>query len=117
MDVLSLLDTYAKMGYGPSGDSFWSVIRGVAALNGIKGPTEIDSRYLTEDVPIGLTIYSQLGRQLGVDVPPMESVIHLSGLCSVAISSPGQDRRPVRNCGDDSRPARRLCDVRVLTRS
>jgi opine dehydrogenase len=79
VDVLSLLDTYAKMGYGPSGDSFWSVIRGVAALNGIKGPTEIDSRYLTEDVPIGLTIYSQLGRQLGVDVPLMESVIHLSG--------------------------------------
>ena len=79
VDVLSLLDTYAKMGYGPSGVSFWSVIRGVAALNGIKGPTEIDSRYLTEDVPIGLTIYSQLGRQLGVDVPLMESVIHLSG--------------------------------------
>jgi opine dehydrogenase len=79
VDVLGLLDTYAKMGYGPSGDSFWSVIRGVAALNGIKGPTEIDSRYLTEDVPIGLTIYSQLGRQLGVDVPLMESVIHLAG--------------------------------------
>ncbi len=79
VDVLSLLDTYAKMGYGPSGDSFWSVIRGVAALNGIKGPTEIDSRYLTEDVPIGLTIYSQLGRQLGVEVPLMESVIHLAG--------------------------------------
>ena len=36
VDVLSLLDTYAKMGYGPSGDSFWSVIRGVAALNGIR---------------------------------------------------------------------------------
>jgi opine dehydrogenase len=30
-------------------------------------------------VPIGLTIYSQLGRQLGVDLPLMESVIHLSG--------------------------------------
>jgi opine dehydrogenase len=79
VDVLSLLKTYAKMGYGPSGDTFWSVIRGVAALNGIKGPTQIDSRYLTEDVPIGLTIYSQLGRQLGVDVPLMESVIHLAG--------------------------------------
>jgi opine dehydrogenase len=46
VEVLSLLDTYAWMGYGPAGDSFWSVIRGVAALNGIKGPTEIDSRYI-----------------------------------------------------------------------
>jgi len=79
VSVLSLRDTYSVMGYGPAGDTFWSVIRGVAALNGIKGPTEIDSRYLTEDVPIGLTIYSQLGTQLGVDTKVMQSVITLVG--------------------------------------
>lgn len=79
VEVLSLRDTYYRMGYGPKGDSFWSVIRGVRALNGIKGPAAVDSRYLTEDVPIGLTIYSQLGRQLGVPTPIMESVITLSG--------------------------------------
>ncbi|MDQ1250465.1 MAG: opine dehydrogenase, partial [Actinomycetota bacterium] len=77
-ELMSLLDTYPTMGYGPKGDTFWSVIRGVAALNGIKGPSEIDSRYLTEDVPIGLTIYSGLGRQLGVDTRIMESVITLT---------------------------------------
>ncbi|MEI2717507.1 MAG: NAD/NADP octopine/nopaline dehydrogenase family protein [Candidatus Nanopelagicales bacterium] len=79
VSVLSLRDTYSVMGYGPKGDTFWSVIRGVAALNGIKGPTEIDSRYLTEDVPIGLTIYSQLGSRLGVDTKIMQSVITLTG--------------------------------------
>lgn len=79
VDVLSLKDTYAKVGYGPTGDTFWSVIRGVAVLHDIKGPTQIDSRYLTEDVPIGLNIYSQLGRSLGLEPRLMESVITLAG--------------------------------------
>lgn len=78
VDVMSLKDTYPAVGYGPSGDTFWSVIRGVASLHGIKGPTEIDSRYLTEDVPIGLTIYSQLGELVGADTTLMRSVIALT---------------------------------------
>lgn len=99
LDLLSLKDTYHVMGYGPQGDSFWSVIRGVAALHDIKGPTEIDSRYLTEDVPIGLTVYSQLGRQLGVAVPVMESVITLAGaLLSRDFVAEG---RTLERCGID----------------
>jgi opine dehydrogenase len=78
IELLSLKDTYPVMGYGPTGDTFWSVLRGVRALNGIKGPSQIDSRYLTEDVPIGLTIYAQLGRQVGLEPVLMESVIHLT---------------------------------------
>jgi opine dehydrogenase len=68
-------------------------------LHGIKGPTEIDSRYLTEDVPIGLTVYSQLGRQLGVAVPIMESVITLVGAllsCDFAAEA-----RTLQRCGID----------------
>ncbi|MDP3983705.1 MAG: NAD/NADP octopine/nopaline dehydrogenase, partial [Acidimicrobiia bacterium] len=34
---------------------------------------------LTEDVPIGLNIYSQLGRSLGLEPRLMESVITLAG--------------------------------------
>lgn len=79
LDILSLKDTYPKMGYGPTGDTFWSVIRGVPALHGIKGPSEVDSRYLTEDVPIGLTVYAQLGAMLGVPTPMMNSVITIAG--------------------------------------
>lgn len=78
VEVMSLIDTYPTMGYGPRGDTFWSVIRGVSPLHGIKGPDSVESRYLTEDVPIGLTIYSRLGRQIGVATPVMESVITLS---------------------------------------
>jgi opine dehydrogenase len=97
IDLLSLIDTYPVMGYGPKGDNFWSVIRGVAALHGIKGPAHIDSRYLTEDVPVGLTIYSQLGRQVGVAPVLMESVIHLTG--ALLGTEFAEDSRTLRRCG------------------
>ncbi len=97
IDLLSLKDTYAVMGYGPSGDTFWSVIRGVAALNGIKGPSQIDSRYLTEDVPVGLTIYAELGRQVGTAPVLMESVINLTG--ALLGTDFADDRRTLERCG------------------
>ncbi len=97
IDLLSLIDTYPVMGYGPKGDSFWSVIRGVAALHGIKGPSQIDSRYLTEDVPVGLTIYSQLGRQAGTDPVLMESVINLTS--ALLGTDFAEDRRTLERCG------------------
>jgi opine dehydrogenase len=97
VDLLSLKDTYAVMGYGPRGDTFWSVIRGVAPLNGIKGPTVIDSRYLTEDVPVGLTIYSQIGRAVGLAPVLMESVIHLTQ--ALLGSDFEADRRTLDRCG------------------
>ena len=78
LELLSLKDTYPVMKYGPKGDTFWQVIRGVLPLVGVKGPAELDNRYLTEDVPIGLVCFSQLGRQLGVDTKLMESVIYIS---------------------------------------
>lgn len=99
IDLLSLKDTYPVMGYGPRGDTFWSVIRGVAALNGIKGPSQIDSRYLSEDVPVGLTIYSQLGRQVGVAPVLMESVIHIT--TALLGTDFGSDRRTPAGCGLD----------------
>lgn len=108
VSILSLKDTYHVMGYGPRGDSFWSVIRGVAALNGIKGPTEIDSRYLTEDVPIGLTAYSQLGRKLGVGTAVMQSVITLAGaLLSRDFEAEG---RTMERCGIDGMSTQVLLD-------
>ncbi len=99
VDVMSLIDTYPDVGYGPRGTTFWSVIRGVEALHGIKGPGELDSRYLTEDVPIGLTIYSQLGRAMGAPAPLMESVITIAGaLLSRDFADAG---RTLQRCGID----------------
>lgn len=97
VELLSLKDTYHVMGYGPQGDTFWSVIRGVRALAGIKGPTQIDSRYLTEDVPVGLTAYSELGRAAGVAPVLMESVIHITRALLGTDFAP--DSRTLARCG------------------
>lgn len=97
VDVMSLIDTYPEVGYGPRGDTFWSVIRGVAALHGIKGPGELDNRYLTEDVPIGLTIYSQLGRAMGAPAPLMESVITIAG--ALLARDFAAEGRTLQRCG------------------
>ncbi len=97
LELLSLRDTYPAMGYGPRGDTFWSVIRGVRALQGIKGPAQVDSRYLTEDVPIGLTAYAQLGRQVGLAPVVMESVVHLTR--ALLGTDFGDEPRTLQRCG------------------
>jgi opine dehydrogenase len=64
--------------HGPKGD-LWETLKGSGGLTPIKGPTTLTNRYLTEDVPIGLVCWSQLGRQLGVSVTLMESTVHIAG--------------------------------------
>jgi len=44
----------------------------------IKSETELDSRYLTEDVPYGLVPLEDLGKLVGVDMPICTSLIELS---------------------------------------
>lgn len=41
----------------------------------IKGPTSLTSRYLTEDIPLGLVLWSDLGKAIGVPTPVIDSLI------------------------------------------
>ena len=43
-----------------------------------KGPSTIHHRYLTEDVPVGLGLYTSIGRVAGVDTSIADSIITLS---------------------------------------
>jgi opine dehydrogenase len=43
----------------------------------IKGPLSVDSRYLVEDISNGLTLYSSLGKALGVPTPVADAIVTL----------------------------------------
>ena len=43
-----------------------------------KGPAKIDCRYISEDVPMGLGLFSSIGKVVGVDVAIQESIITLT---------------------------------------
>lgn len=45
------------------------------------GPFNMENRYITEDIPIGCNIYSQLGRVFNVKTPVIDSMITLA--CSI----------------------------------
>lgn len=69
------------VGYGPKGD-LWQALKGSKGLTPIKGPTTLSNRYVTEDVPIGLVCWSQLGEQLGVPTPLMRATVEIAGAIS-----------------------------------
>jgi len=43
----------------------------------IKGPLSVDSRYLVEDISNGLTMFSSLGKVLGVPTPVSDAIVTL----------------------------------------
>jgi opine dehydrogenase len=50
------------------------------AAMGSKGPSSAESRYLTEDVPIGLVPWVEMGERLGVPTPTATAIIQLASV-------------------------------------
>jgi opine dehydrogenase len=44
----------------------------------MKGPTSMQDRYVTEDVPYGLVLLATLGRLLDIPTPLTDAIINLS---------------------------------------
>jgi len=94
-----------ELGYGPKGD-LWEVLKGSKGLTPIKGPTTVSNRYVTEDIPIGLVCWSQLGDLLGVKTSLMKATIELG----IAVSGVDywQTGRTLSRCGIDNLTAEQL---------
>ncbi|RST77175.1 hypothetical protein D4T97_001370 [Siminovitchia acidinfaciens] len=48
-------------------------------FSSIKGPLSLSSRYFTEDISMGLVLWSSLGKELNVPTPVIDSIVTLSG--------------------------------------
>jgi hypothetical protein len=47
---------------------------------GSRGPFDIKTRYITEDVPVGMVLIASLGRKFGIPTPTFDATIHFCGL-------------------------------------
>lgn len=51
---------------------------GIKAGEKMKGPDRLDHRYITEDVPMGLVFYSEMGKLVNVATPVTDAIIELA---------------------------------------
>lgn len=60
---------------GAAGRTIYDLHHTVPAYLSSKSPNGLDSRYLQEDLPYGLAPVSELGREVGVPTPTIDSVV------------------------------------------
>ena len=61
-------------------ESFIAPFYEASPIMGIKGPLSVEDRYFTEDIPVGAVTAWRLAKKFGVDVPTIESLIHLGSI-------------------------------------
>ena len=107
LSLTVLADSLNDVGYGPKG-TLWETINGSAGLTPIIGPVVVTNRYLTEDVPIGLTMWSSLGRLMKVNTPVIDGVI---SICSTFLPKEYfKVTRDVKSCGIDKMSKKEIID-------
>lgn len=68
-----------RLGYCEPGGKLHEVYNKSKVFGPIKGPLSLTSRYFTEDIPMGLVLWSSLGKTLKVATPVIDGIIALGG--------------------------------------
>jgi opine dehydrogenase len=76
LKLLSVREMYTQL-YGVNEPTLSESVKHVSAYKGIKGQKRIETRYILEDIPMGLIPMASLGKQLGIDTPIMNTTIQL----------------------------------------
>jgi opine dehydrogenase len=69
---------WLKLAYDADGDNLYEAIQNQPGYYGITAPPTLKHRYLFEDVPMSMVPIASLGRQFGVSVRAMDSIIRLA---------------------------------------
>jgi opine dehydrogenase len=77
LTLTPVAEAFHQAGFGPKGD-MWAVINGSKMLTALRAPGQIDTRWLTEDIPYGLMTWSLLGDRIGVETPVMDALVTLA---------------------------------------
>ncbi|QMT16751.1 NAD/NADP octopine/nopaline dehydrogenase family protein [Planococcus maritimus] len=75
-DILSILNQF----YGTDYEDLYKALPGLFPEG--NGPTTLDHRYFTEDIPYGLVAISEIAKKAGVDIPYIDSLIDITCLLS-----------------------------------
>ena len=76
LELPSVLDMYKTL-YGVEKPTLSETVKQVKAYEGIKGQKRLDTRYVLEDIPMGLVPMASLADQIGVKVPMIKTTIQL----------------------------------------
>jgi opine dehydrogenase len=66
------------LAYNAAGSNLYDAMRANPGYRGIKAPTRLNMRYITEDVPTSLIPISSVGKKFGISTPTIDSIIHIA---------------------------------------
>lgn len=66
------------LAYNAAGETLNDAMKANPGYRGIKAPTRLNMRYITEDVPTSLVPISSVGKKFGVQTPTIDSIIHIA---------------------------------------
>jgi opine dehydrogenase len=69
---------WLKMAYDATGENLYQAIQNQPGYRGIKAPSTLQHRYITEDIPMSLVPIKALGERFGVSVQSISAIIHMA---------------------------------------
>jgi len=94
---MSFLDGFCYRTYEDQSVDSEIAFRNYAECGSPKGPDSAETRYLTEDVPIGLCLLSTLGKKFGLAMPVCDGIISIAS--AVAKCDYWQEARTIEKLG------------------